>query len=77
MAALFQYLPMAMMHEFGHTLGLEELYLLDKSYPGYVMYKPPEDGVYTAVPQKDVEYVRQVYRNHTPQPIPPANPRPH
>ena len=77
MAALFQYLPMAMMHEFGHTLGLEELYLLDKSYPGYVMYKPPKDGVYTAVPQKDIEYVRQVYRNHTPQPIPPTNPRPH
>ncbi len=54
------YLPGVLMHEFGHTAGLEDLYKYTGNYNGYLM----EGDTYpTNIPDKDREYMRQVYRN--------------
>ena len=56
----FEYLPSIMMHEFGHTLGLTDLYEYPGQYPGYLMTSNEKQ---TAIPAKDINYVEQVYRN--------------
>ena len=70
---LLRYLPAVVMHEFGHTLGLADLYKYPGKYPGYLMTRTgviadnmPTTGPGTpapTVPRKDIDYVRQVYRN--------------
>ena len=74
---LWIYLPGLVMHEFGHTLGLYDLYKYPGKYPGYLMTdyhviadtmretkeKHPSRTPTPAIPQKDIDYVRQVYRN--------------
>ena len=61
----YRYLPAVVMHEFGHTLGLTDLYKYPSSdhprkYTGYLM---TSTGKRTAIPQLDIDYVKQVYRN--------------
>ena len=62
----YSYLPSVMMHEFGHTAGLGELRNYGR-YSGYVMYKPETQ---TEIPDKDRDFLRDVYRNHTSHAIP-------
>ena len=75
------YLPMTMIHEFGHTAGLDDLYKYQIEsptptpvYPGYLMdndWPRYPDYLMTissgtprpVIPQKDIEYLEQVYRN--------------
>ena len=59
----FYYLPPVMMHEFGHILGLEELYLpiYRDRYWGSLMHSHWTEQ---AIPRSDVRYVEQVYRDH-------------
>ncbi len=56
-----------MMHEFGHTAGLTDLYLFDvgrnRDYNNYLMRS--EYGV-SSVPIVDRAYIRQVYEGHNP-----------
>ena len=51
-----------MMHEFGHALGLNDLYpdQYGGRYAGYLMgpYKVVEE-----IPPQDIEYLRQAYSN--------------
>ena len=56
---LLRYLPSVAMHEFGHTLGLTDLY----NYSGYGGYMMDDTYGFIAIPQKDIDYVKQVYRN--------------
>lgn len=58
---VYRHLPTTVMHEFGHAAGLEDLYLPEYAgkYPGYLMDK----AVVTAIPNKDRDYLRQIYRN--------------
>ena len=60
----YRYLPAVVMHEFGHTLGLEDLYK-DKYQGRYPKsdYLMSGDGGQTAILPKDIDYVKQVYRN--------------
>ena len=64
-----RYLPAVLMHEFGHTLGLEDLYRFDtpssQPYAGYLMHDALNK---TFVPSKDRKYLRQVYREHVSSP---------
>ena len=62
----YYYLPSVMMHEFGHTAGLGELSNFGR-YSGYIMYYPEKQ---TEIPNKDRDFLRDVYRNHTPHAIP-------
>ena len=55
----FKYLPAVMLHELGHTLGLDDLVGIDNSY---LMQKA---GKKKRVPGLDVEYIRQVYTKWT------------
>ena len=56
-------MPSAMMHEFGHDFGLDDLYGPGLNYPGYIMGGlAGEDR--TSVPSTDGNYIKQVYRAH-------------
>ena len=71
----FRYLVHVLLHEFGHTLGLEDL--SDHDIDGYLMSYHPESKIFTEIPEEEVDYVRQVYRAHTPQALPATtDPRP-
>ncbi len=48
------------MHEFGHTAGLTDLYHLT-GYSGYLMDTNYDE---TSIPSRDKAYIRQVYHNH-------------
>ena len=54
-----RHLKTLVMHEFGHTLGLTDLYGRTIQYPGYLM----DNKVTTTIPLKDINYVKQLYRN--------------
>ena len=55
----FRHLPSVVLHELGHTLGLNDL---DARFYYYLMYKAL--GVHLFVPHLDTDYLKQVYRNH-------------
>ncbi len=55
----YRYLPSVVMHEFGHTAGLQDLY----KYTGYDDYLMDFTYQATAIPQEDIDYIRQVYRD--------------
>ena len=54
------YAPGVIMHEFGHTAGLTDLYHLT-GYSGYLMDTNYDE---TSIPSRDKAYIRQVYHNH-------------
>ena len=63
--AKYSYLPWALMHEFGHALGLADLYeLREGNYSGYLMFE--QKRAVQSVPKSDVDYLHGVYRNHIP-----------
>ncbi len=68
----WRYLPATMIHEFGHTLGLADLYRFGprggqgKGHSGYIMGSMNRKKTNDAVPSTDVEYLTDVYRNHLP-----------
>ncbi len=53
------YLPVVIMHEFGHAAGLDDLN--HDAYPGYMMSVVDDD--LEAIPQKDIASIHRVYRN--------------
>ena len=63
--AKYQHALAVVMHEFGHAAGLHDLYKYGE-YRGYIMYQAKKQ---TAIPNKDKDFLRDVYRNHTPHPI--------
>ena len=67
-ATYFYYLPWAMMHEFGHAAGLADLAYYEGDYAGYMMMYGTKAS--TAIPDKDIAYMRQVYRYHDDDPQP-------
>ena len=72
----FYYLVHVLMHEFGHTLGLEDLSKYGIS-GDYLMVYHPIEKTFTEISDKEIDYVREVYRGHTPQALPPTTvPRP-
>ena len=69
----YYYLPAVAIHEFGHTAGLFDLYRLDaEDYDGYIMgdVETKQDTPKTYIPSVDRNYLRDVYRDHTPHLIP-------
>lgn len=57
------------LHEFGHALGLHDLYWFGLGR-GSVIDAVERGELHTATPVEDIDYVRDVYRNHTPQALP-------
>ena len=52
-----------MLHEMGHVLGLDDLYL--PKYGGrYRAYLMDKSARQTSVPGVDINYLEQVYRDH-------------
>ena len=60
---LYVYLRRVVMHEFGHTAGLVDLdnYPVLGPFTGFVMSYGTKKT--TTVPDRDIEYLKQVYRN--------------
>ena len=57
------YLPSTILHEFGHVLGLEDLYQTEHG-DRYTDYLMGDAGTHTTVPDADIRYLKQVYRHH-------------
>ena len=59
----YVFAPSVVLHEFGHILGLDDLYGSDYGslYDDYLM---GDEGVRTSVPAADLNYLKQVYRHH-------------
>ena len=57
----YRYLPSVLLHELGHTLGLDDLRLYSASYTGMMMHKAEAHQVLT---DRDRAYLLQVYRDH-------------
>ena len=55
----YKYLPAVILHEFGHALGLDDL--PDSVFASYLMHVA---GKKIAVPNQDVEYMKQVYTKY-------------
>ena len=59
-------MPRVIMHEFGHTAGLDYLYTHKykngtSKYPGYLMeYVRPQ----TTIPRQDILYLRENHRHY-------------
>ena len=58
------YAPGVIMHEFGHTAGLTDLYHLT-GYSNYLM-GPASNYNASSIPSTDKAYIRQVFSNHVP-----------
>ena len=57
--------PHFVMHEFGHALGLHDLYKFN-GYGNYVRGGNAQDRAYTDVPGTDERYLEEVYQGHSP-----------
>lgn len=56
---------MVIMHELGHGAGLTDLYQFMGDYSNYLMGTLPLEGLaITVIPVSDIDYVREVYREH-------------
>ena len=62
----FLYLPSTIMHEFGHTLGLHDLYRFGSDYGNYLMGKNDKGRGFPSIPNSDLNYIIDVYENHAP-----------
>ena len=62
----YVYLPAILIHEFGHAVGMDDLYKFGE-YTGHIMYSPDKQ---TSIPNKDRDHLREVYRHHTTHPLP-------
>ncbi len=51
------------MHEFGHLVGLDDLYEVSPRYYHYFMGYGWQKST-TIIPSADVKYLEQVYRHH-------------
>ena len=56
-------MPSAIVHEFGHDFGLDDLYGPGLNYPAYIMGGLAGED-HTSVPSTDGNYIKQVYRAH-------------
>ena len=66
-ADYYFHLPSTVVHEFGHVLGLDDLYSdthgdLFEPYKYYLM--GTNENLVTSVPETDIRYLKQVYRDH-------------
>ena len=57
----YRYLPSTVLHELGHTIGLDDLRIAGGRYAGMVMDKAEAHQVLT---DRDIAYLLQVYRDH-------------
>ena len=58
------YIPHVFLHEFGHVLGLADLYKLTyRDFPGYLMDFDWERR-FQSIPPLDNDYLEDIYRNH-------------
>ena len=57
------YLPSTILHEFGHVLGLEDLYKTEHA-DRYTDYLMGNESTHTTVPDPDIRYLKQAYRHH-------------
>ena len=58
---LVRYLPATVLHELGHSFGLDDLRWIGSPFTGYLMH---EADKHTSVPLTDQAYLFQVYRHH-------------
>ena len=61
----WKYLPQTFMHELGHTLGLADLYRFG-GYSDFLMGRFNLDKTTDSILSNDIEYLSDVYRNHSP-----------
>ena len=63
---VWKYAPGVVMHEFGHTAGLTDLYYDTLTgYSDYLM-GPSNNYNVSSIPSRDKAYIRQIYYNHSP-----------